>query len=267
MAVGVPAKDSWLETVLRQENRAHSRFFGREFNLAAFQTVLERYGLEAVQQWKELGLEPHFLPAVSFQDTDFPGWETKLKLSDWYCQKIAEGRILRRQSDGSFIPDSLRLEGIAVLVDVRLKPMSGKMFKKDNLLGPIIADLRREKKIAAYEYGPQSSRFGISGREWKEQVVPALAEFLEVRGMSSFRVRLETPLEANVIPQMYHLPRRSDGETDGWSRYEGYFLDSSGRCKELGGGNVFLGGLAEVRYIWVSSHFCRLAVRPIIVLS
>lgn len=265
---GVPAEEQkdWLESILAKECEAHRNFFGQKFDLTSFRAVLEKHGPQAISRWQNLGLEPHFLPVVAItQDANFPGW--KVKPRDWYYEQVVGGKILRRQPDGTLVSDkeAFRLEGITVLIDTQLKPQyrDGKqMFQKDNLLGSIIERLRRDGKIARYEYGPKSSRFGVSAEEWEEHIKSALAEFFSVEVT---RVRLERAIEANVIPQLYpHTPRQRDGETNTWVWYEEYFGDASHR---LCGGSSYHGGLSGVRYDWIDHRWESRALRPLVVLG
>jgi len=257
----------WLEDILTKERKAHKDFFGQEFDLAGFQVVLEKYGTEAISRWQKLGLNPQYLPTVAMgQDTDFLGW--KVKPEDWYCRQVATGKIFRRQPDGQLALDreAFKLEGITVLIDSRLKPQyqNGKqMFQRDNLLGPIIKQLREEGKIAKYMCGSQSSRFGVSADEWENHIKLALAEFL---GVEVSQVRLERAIEASVIPQLYpHMPRKGDGETNTWVWYEEYFEGSSLR---LHGGKSDYGGLSSVHYsYWAGDRWPHRAFRPLVVLG
>lgn len=257
---------NWLRLILEKECQYHKNFFGQEFDLSDFKSILKKYGLEAIERWQSLGLEPHYLPQVSMtQDVKFDGW--KVKPESRYYREVAEGKILRKQSDGSFVVDEepYKLEGISVLIDVRLKPKfnDGKqMFEDDNLLGPIIERLRKDGKIAKYEYGSQSSRFGVSANEWEKYIKPALAESL---GVEVWQVRLERAIEANVIPQCYpDMPRYKDDYTNTWVWYEEYFEDDYSR---LQGGYSLWGGLALVRYGRAGDHWGLMAVRPLVVLE
>lgn len=254
----------WLEEILVKERQAHRNFFGHRFSLKSFRETLEKYGPEKIEEWRKLGLEPHFLPKVVMtQDAEFPGW--KVKPNDWYYQQVAEGRIMRQQPDGSLVVDrgAFKLEGITVLVDTRLKPEydGGKqMFKDDNLLGPIIEQLRREDKIANYEYG-RSSRFGVSADEWEEHIKPELAKLLNLKVS---QVRLGKVIEENIIPQLYpDMPRSRDSQTDVWVWYEEYLDDRGSR---LDGGDSYCGVLADVHYNSSGSPWSYRGFRPLAVL-
>ena len=253
----------WLEEILRGEKKRHRKFFGREFDLTKFEATLQKCGSGKIEQWKSLGLEPHFLPGVVMpQNAEFPGW--KKKPENWYYNKVAEEKILRRQPDGQLMSvREVKLEGIVVLVDTRLKPAYNngeQMFENDNLLGPIIERLRQQGKIA--DYNLQTSRFNVSAEEWQDQIRPALAGSL---GVEISQVRLETVIEADVIPQLYsHMARRRDGETDTWVWYEEYVGGASNRLR--GGCSVY-GGLSNVYCYSFGYHWYHRAFRPLVVLA
>lgn len=256
----------WLKQILERERQCHRDFFGQEFDLGNFRYILRKHGLEAVIRWQGLGLEPHFLPAVTLsQNVDFPGWKVKPK--DWYYQRVAEGKVFLRQKDGALNPDkeAYKLTGTTVLVDTRLKPNCDngeQMFENDNLLGPIIEQLRREEKIAYYKYGSQSSRFGVSAQEWEESVKPALADFLKIKFS---QLLFEPTIVANIVPQLYlYMPRREDGQTNTWMWYEEYFEDASSR---FFGGYSHCGGLPDVICDLGGNHWLTRAFRSLVVLE
>ena len=255
----------WLGEILTRERQCDETFFDMGFDLEEFRKTLQKYGQKKIQEWQKLGLEPHFLPAISMnQDTKFRRW--RVKPDEWYFWETAEGKILRQQPDGKLIVDkkAFKLEGITVLIDTRLKPAysNGKqMYKNDNLLGSIIEKLRKDEKIAGYDCGSQSSRFGISTDEWEREVKPALSELL---GLDVSQVRLEKAIEANVIPQLYpYMLRKDDGKTNSWVWYEEFFGD---RDRRLGGGDSDDGGLANVDRRFSDDHWISDSVRPLIVL-
>lgn len=263
--------------ILEREREAHQRFFGQEFDLTKFEIVLKKYGSGIVHRWRNLSLEPHFLPAIVMsQDAEFPGW--KIKPGNNYYQLVAEGKILRRQDNGRLVVDreAFQLEGITVLIDTRLKPRYFKtskgdmqMFENDNLLGPIIRDLRKARKIKAALYNPaiieatvstcicQNSRFYVSAKEWRDHIRTALAERLKVEVS---QVRLERAIETNVISQLYpHMPRYQEGKTNTFLWYEEYF--------ENGGMSCHSGdGLSDFYHRWTDGHWECVAFRPLVVL-
>ena len=256
-------REIWLEKIIAQERACHLDFFGREFDLTDFAVTLKKYGESKVRFWQKLKMEPAFLPEVTMpQDANFRGW--KIKPENWFWQKIAEGKILRQVGNDLVAIKEVRLEGITVLIDTRLKPEynGGKqMYKNDNLLGPTIERLRKAGEIAKYEYGPQSSRFGVSADEWENCIKPALAQKL---GLNSNQLRLEHTIEANIIPQLYpYMPRKDDGNINTWVWYEEYF---GARGLRLVGGYSGYGGLASVYCFSSGFHWDFESFRPLAVL-
>jgi hypothetical protein len=258
----------WLQDILDREGQSHLNFFGQEFDLSEFENTLKKYGQEKIEDWRRLGLEPHFLPEVVMAHNDsYLTW--KVKLEKWYYLKTDQGKILR-SINGNLVAEKepFKLEGIIVLIDTRLKPAyeGGKqMYEDDNLLGPVIEELRKEGKIAKYEYGPQSSRFGLSSNEWEGYVKPVLAEKLSLKPN---QIRLERTIEANVIPQLYpYMCRKDDGGTNTWIWYEEFF--GSDDCR-LHGGLSGRFGLAFECCRWPGDqpdrHWQCRALRPLAVL-
>ncbi|PIT94183.1 hypothetical protein COU00_00335 [Candidatus Falkowbacteria bacterium CG10_big_fil_rev_8_21_14_0_10_43_11] len=255
---------NWLERILNRERQCYRQFFGQEFDLEILAEKLQAYGEEKIQQqWKKLGLEPHFLPQILLaQDSTFPGW--KVKPEKWFYQEVDAGEILRQHNGGSLVVDhdACQLEGIAVLIDTRLKPAydnGQQMYKDYNLLGPVVERLRQEGKIS--NHTPQTSRFNVSADEGEKTVRPALAEFI---GLPTDQLRLERTIEANVISQLYpNMPRKNDGQTNTWVWYEEYF---SGRGFRLRGGDAVFGGLAFVNHSVAGSHWVYESFRPLAVL-
>ena len=259
-----PVSVDWLSTILARERQYHLAFFDREYDLAEFEQKLRSHGRKRVKAWQNLGLEPHFLPSVSLMPGDeYPGWNTKP--NQWFYQKLVQGELFRNINGQMVKMTAARLEGISVLIDTRLKPAFSngrQMYERDNLLGPILEQLRKKNKIAPYAHGPQSSRFGVSADEWETTIKPALAGKL---GLDVSQIRLETVEEGNIIPQIYtDLPRKDDGQTNTWVWYEQYW--GVGRGSRLRGGSSDDGGLANVRYDSPDSHWPHRSFRPLAVL-
>ncbi len=258
------SKENWLSDILSRERASHLAFFGQEFDLLDFQATLEKYGRQQIARWQKLGLEPHYLPkATMAKDSVFPGW--KIKPEDWYYNQIANGNILRNQNSALVADRLVALEGITVLLDTRLKPNydnGRQMYQDDDFLGSIIANLRKQDKIAKYEYGPQSSRFGVSADEWENHVKLTLASKLN---LNPHQLRLERAIETNIIPQLYtHMPRKDDGNTNTLVWYEECF---ERRAYRLFGGGSDFGGLAGVSYRYADCHWLDGSVRSLAVLS
>ncbi len=241
----------------------HLKFFGKEFDLAEFEATLKKYGEERIKKWAALGLEPHFLPAVSMSlHDDYPGWKIKPE-ERFYCS-IAAGKVFRYTGGELKLINELKLEDVAVLIDTRLKPdysSGGQMWMDDNLLGEIIEKLREEKQIVRYSNGFQSSRFGVSPNEWQEHIRSALAIRLD---FEVNRVILEPVIVANLIPQLYiHMSRKKDGKTSTWVWYEEYFESHDRR---VNGGRSVYGGLADVHDQPANIHQDDRSIRPLVVL-
>lgn len=250
----VLTSENWLDLLCEKERQAHFAFFHEEFDLAVFRQVLEKYGFGQFQKWQDLQLEPHFLPKKIFQlNSNFPGWKVKPK--KWFWEKIVEGKLLHRDTEGKLVTISeVNLGGIVVLVDTRQKPKykDGKqMWSKDqNLLGKILTDLRESGKIVKHGYGPQCSRLGVSAKEIDNFII---AEYAKVVGLEASRVRLERAIEGNVISQLYsEMSRKGDGQTNTSVWYDELFGDAEYR---LNGGNSDIGGLANVNYDRVDDHW------------
>lgn len=256
-------KEMWLEKIIARERACHRAFFGQEFDLTNFTANLKRYGGSKIRFWQKLGLEPGFFPVIALsQDAELKGWT--IKPNSWFYQHIAAGKIFRDINGQLITVNAANLEGITVLIDTRLKPQynNGKqMYEKDNLLGPVIEQLRKAGKIQKYEYGPQSSRFGVSANEWESQVKPVLAQKL---CLNANQVRLECATEANVISKMYsYMPRKNDGDTNTWVWYEEFF---EVRVNRLLGGYSGYGGLAHVHWDSSGGHWHSGSFRPLAVL-
>ena len=256
----------YIDCVIAREQESLDRFFGTSIDVGEFKKTLSEYSREQFLVWEQLGLVPHYLPSMRCdKDANIPGWKTRP--NDFFWDEAESDQILTT-IQGRLLPDitCYSLNATTVLVDGRGKPdsdppiMGGQqMFEKDNLLGPLLDQLRRDGRLAAYRYGDQSSRFGVCRREWEEIVKPALSQQL---GITIEQLRLERAIEANMIPQIYDdLPRVHDGSTDTAVLYEEY-VDDSERC--LVGGAAREGGLSHVQAIHKNSAWRTFAIRPII---
>ena len=253
----------WINKILETERQSHLAFFGKEFDLSAFQKTLEKHGEQKIKEWATLLLEPHFLPKIAMdRKAEFPGWQ--VRPDNHAYEVVYQGKVLRK-TNGQIVPDKKAhwLLGETVLIDIRLKPayQDGKqMWSDDIFLRPIIGRIRTQEVIPRIDYGPWESRFGVSADEWENHVKPALAQDQRFTGLSW---RLERAIEGNIIPQLYSdMPRKDNGQTDTWVWYEEYFGGASAR---LGGGRSVYGGLADFGWSWSGRRwhggsFCPLAV-------
>ncbi len=238
------ATSDWLGQLVLRQLKYHLNFFGRDFDLTPFITTIKDYGKKLVTYWKGLGFEPIFLPEVLMsRDADYPGW--KIKLKEWLYEQSDAKQLLRLRDNKLVVANAYQLENITALVDTRCKPAydNGCQVYQVDCLEPIIERLRQQRTLTDYTAGPRGSRFGISADGECEQVLkPAVAELLK---LAPEKLRLETIIEANVIPQMcLDLPRKEDGITNTSVWYEEYYQS---RERRLGGGVSDVSGLAYVR--------------------
>ncbi len=253
---------NWLNIILENEKRAHVSFFGVEFDLSGFEATLKKHGENKVTEWGTLLLKPHFLPEIEIaRKADFPGF--KVRPDDHCYEVVCQGKVLR-MIDGRLQPDRKAhwLLGQTVLVDTRLKPAYNggrQIWQNDNLLGPVVGELRQRGKIERPKCVPQSSRFEVSDLDWDGQIKSVLAEKLNLSSL-----RLERAVEAIVIPQIYtHMPRKDDGTTNTWVWYEEYL---GGRSRRLHGGHSVCGGLSVVDWYYSGDRWCNRSFRPLAVL-
>lgn len=252
----------WMKEMIIREGALLQVFFGQEFDLMPFVETLRHYGRKRINIWRKLGMEPHFLPEVLMSaEAIYPGW--KIKPEKWFYQMSDQGKLFLLQPDGSLVVSNpaYQLGGITVLIDTRCKPAYNngqQIYAEDKLLGSIIEDLRKQQKIQ--DYSPRNSRFNISGNEC-EVIKSVLAAKI---GLKPEQVRLETEIEANVIPQLYaDMPRQKDGTTN-TSEWREEFFESRGY--RLHGGLSVSGGLADVRCHGAGSHWSFQGVRFLAVL-
>lgn len=203
------------------------------------------------------------------QQAEFPG--CKVKPKGWFYDQFRAKQLYRLASVGELAVDMAadKLLGQVVLFDTRGKPPfngGNQMWQQDDeLLGGTIETLRAQGAIQRYEYGPQSSRFGISvepGGDWEAHVKSALATHL---GLHTNQVRLERAIEFNALSQMYaDLPRGQDGATSTWLWFEEFFVDAAQR---LHGGHADSDGLAFVSWNGSANHWDSISLRPLAVLA
>ena len=193
--------------------------------------------------------EPHCLPPIHFEkNLKWPG--KGVKPEDWYWEQIKAGRISK---------EAAKLQGLWFLVDGSQKPNhdSGRQLYENDPLGPTLARLRQEGKIAvpsSYRHIPDASRFAVSWDEVTQHVNPAVAELL---GVEVSQVRLPRAIEFNVLGNLFHPEW---GETTTWEWFEDVF----GGGRRLHGGYSVYGGLADVDHYW-SDGRDDIGFRPLVV--
>ena len=192
--------------------------------------------------------EVYHLSGVTLtQDTRIEGWDEKP--DDWYWGQIRNRKISR---------GAAKLSDVWVLVDKTQKPdyKDGNQLHEKDPFGPLLEQLRKEKKIQSMKGVPKTSRFGISHDELAQIVLPEIAKLLEIE---SSAVRLPNEIEFNVIGNFKHPEW---GKTNTWEWFDDKFVDGG----RLIGGGSGLGGLAHVSN-WSGFHHDSIAFRPLVVVS
>ncbi len=240
-----PESAEFRELVDR-ETESLSTFFGHEVEVPPLpdEVTPERY-----EKWKEMGFELHYLPPEEMRkDAAFPGW--KKKPGDWFYGRLEANEI---PADAAKLPDAW------ILVDTRGKPKyeSGKQIYKDDVLRPVLEDLRKKKIITDFE--TKGSRFNISWDELnKPEVKKAIAEAMDVPEEC---LRLPRAIEWNVIGNAYHPEW---GDTNTWEWFEDSYQKGARR---LDGGGSGLGGLSHVDWDDPAERLGSLGFRPQVVFS
>lgn len=261
----VSTGEDWIDQPVAKEAQCLKDRFGQSFDMTLLVDTLKSYGREKIERWQGLDLAVGYLPLmVLAQKAKIRNWK---RPEAWFWDQLREGKLYRRNADGKLGQiTSVGLEGIVVLYDTRPKPAydnAKQMYANDEVyMAPIIRKLRKDRKIQSHQDVPDDSRFYISSLEWDKHLRGAVAEFL---GLPIEQVRLETEIEANLIPQIYRdTPRAKDGTTNTSEWREEYFRDESYR---LIGGNSDYGGLAFVSYFDVDARWRNGAIRPLGVLA
>ena len=211
--------------LIEHEQESLNAFFGREIEVPSLPDEItpERY-----ERWKEMGFELHYLPSEEMRkETDFPGW--KKKPEDWFYGRLKENEI---PADAAKLPDAW------ILTDARKKPAynSGKQMYEDDILEPVLEDLRKRKIIT--DFTVKNSRFNISYDELqKPEVKQAIALALDVPEES---LRLPRAIEWNFMGNAYHPEW---GETNTWEWFDDSYQKGQRR---LYGGYSESGGLSNV---------------------
>ena len=208
-----------------RETESLNDFFGHEVEVPP---LPEEITPERYERWKEMGFELHYLPSEEMKkEANFPGW--KKKPEDWFYGRLEAKEI---PADAANLPDSW------ILVDTREKPQyeNGKQMYKEDVLGPVLEDLRKKKIIEDFEV--KGSRFRISWNELnKPEVKKAIAHAMDV---PEEYLRLPRAIEWNFIGNAYHPEW---GETNTWEWFDDPYMKGRGR---LHGGNSEYGGLSDL---------------------
>lgn len=216
------------------------------------ETTLPQEVLDILQRAEKSGVgvfETYRLSGVTLtKDANVDGWDKKPE--GWYWEQIKSGKV---SQDAPKLPNSW------VLVDKTQKPdyNNGKQLHDKDPFGPLLKQLRKDKKIQAMKGIPDTSRFGISHDELTQVILPEIAKIL---GVEASAVRLPREIEFNVIGNLKHPEW---GKTNTWE----WFDDNFGDDGRLIGGGSDRGGLACVGYDWSDRHFGSVAFRPLVVVS
>ena len=190
----------------------------------------------------------HLSNVVLDENSEVEGWNSKPE--SWYWEQIKKGNISQ---------NAPKLSDSWVLIDPITRPdyNRGRQLHESDPLGPLLAKLRKDKKIQAVRGIPETSRFSISSNELSQVVLPEIAELL---GVEASAVRLPKAIEFNVIGNMKH-PEWGKANTWEW------FEDNFGVGRRLIGGDSGVGGLSDVSYGWSDDRYGGMAFRPLVVIS
>ncbi len=252
---------AWIEPFLVREKKCHEKFFGQIFDLTPFEETLNLYGGETVELWKKMGLEPHYLPKMTLKGTEkFPGWGIKPTELMRVDESIG---CYRKITPNHFLPyrGQYTFGNEVVLIDTRQKE-SG--ISAEDYLASIIGSSRDSKDLQEVRLmEPElwhKKRYYITSEEWENHLRFPVARAFDLNGCN---IRLETGLEANIIPQLYpYMPRREDGKTRTWVMCEEFNRDGS--CRLIAGSSLH-GGLNAYDLV-AHDYSDAIEIRPIIVL-
>lgn len=110
LAIEEPEKNPELRQLISREREAIEKFFGKPIEVPP---LSEEITPERYQEWKEKGLELHYLPPIEFKDEDnYPGWKKKLG------RRYASAGIdfFEDIKNGNLSPDSAKLPGSWALI-------------------------------------------------------------------------------------------------------------------------------------------------------
>ncbi len=249
-----PESSAEFRELMEQETEKLREFFGYDVEVPP---LPEEITPERYEKWKEMGFELHYLPDEELtEERDLPGWKKKPG------KKYADGWGIEFYADvkkDDLPKDALKLPASWILVDTRGKPKyeSGKQIYKDDVLRPVLEDLRKKKIITDFE--TKGSRFNISWDELnKPEVKKAIAEAMDVPEEC---LRLPRAIEWNFIGNAYHPEW---GDTNTWEWFEDSYQKGARR---LDGGSSGYGGLSDVYWDGPAARDDDLGFRPQVVFS
>ena len=253
MVVAKESQESGPEfrELIDREKEKLKEFFGEEIEVPPLPSEItpKRY-----EEWKEKGLELHYLPPVEMkEDSDFPGWEKKPgKRHTPHAQWGIE--FFDAIKNGDLPADAATLSGAWTLIDTRRKPQynSANQRYEDDPLGPVLEALRKKNFIADFKV--KGSRYDISPEEFeKPEVRAALAEAL---GIPVEALHLPRAIDYNYIGNAFYPEW---GETDTYEWFEDVYKGQH----RLYGGDSDGGGLSHVSWIGAASRYASIGFRPL----
>lgn len=181
--------------------------------------------LKALKRAKEAGIDTfdlRVIPEIDFlEERDL---RNKLGLDDFFWKEIERGAIDKsaaKVSGGIFLVDRIQIPNYV---------SGGKQMYDSDLLGPMLAEMRDEKRIVVPTYYQKRvdkevetgidpmSRFTISADEVSQIVCPEIASRIEVE-----LVRLLTVAESALLSNLYYLNLWRGNNISEWTadKYQG----------------------------------------------
>ena len=240
------------------ENKGEAEFIRAKRELAAAEAVFFKQNSayeipvppvpkeitqEQFEFWQKNKLKLHYSPGIEIkEDSDFPGYKKKLgkNIFKWIKEK-------------ELSPDAATLPKGWILIDERPKPEydSGRQMYEDDILAPVLADLREKGLIEDYE--EKGSRFNVSWNEFNHpEVKKAIAKALKVK---------PEQLELMKYALFNYIGNKSHpewGETSTWE----WFQDEYEGGDRLGGGDSDDGGRSRAYYFSSGYRSAYLGFRP-----
>ncbi|HEU0050426.1 MAG TPA: hypothetical protein VFQ60_00015 [Patescibacteria group bacterium] len=236
------------DEIILRERQALREFFGKEILVPPPPKQATR---ERILEWRQLGLELHYLPPISMAEIrrgpegeilevipiEFPGW--KKKPGRQYTRNQEYGiDLFDKVKSGALDPSVFNLPGAWVLFDSCEKPNYGGEYANDPL-AQALEELRKKKIVENFEV--KGSRFHLSPQELENpKVLTAFAKVLNLDAIPGLIIDIPRVIEFNLLGNIYY-PQW--GTT---SAYE-WFSD---KCQYGGqrfyGGRSFVGGLSYI---------------------
>jgi hypothetical protein len=244
-AVSMEGREAF-ESVRERERESLKAFFGEDVDVP---DVPSEVTPEQYEQWKQMGMEMHYVPLKDMtEDKNYPGWKKKPTSNINLFNAI-------KDTKNKLVADTLKLPGAWVVVDTREKPQyqSGNQMYANDPFKDVIEELRKQKVISG---GKAGSRFEIS---WDELHKPEVkAKLAEILGIAPDNLRLPRAIEMNFLGNAHY---QKWGDTNTWE----WFEDSYQGSRRLLGGDSDYGGLSYVDW-GVSGHrLVSSGFRPLIV--